>query len=62
MDSLGILTAHRRRGIGRRLMDAAERWAREQGATRALLPVWAFNTGALARYEELGDATYSRNR
>lgn len=61
VDSLGILPAYRRRGIGRRLMDAAERWAREQGAARAVLNVWEFNIGALALYEDLGYAAYSRN-
>jgi GNAT superfamily N-acetyltransferase len=34
---LGVVQAHRRRGVGRRLMGAIERWARERGAGCAML-------------------------
>jgi len=41
-------------GLGRRLMQAAEAWARQRGAPDIRLNVWAFNQRALALYEELG--------
>lgn len=41
-------------GVGRRLMEAAEREAAARGATRLLLGVYAGNAGALAFYERLG--------
>ena len=42
-------------------MEAAEAWARQQGATRLVLNVWEFNTGALSFYESLGYNAFSRN-
>ncbi|MBM7502640.1 GNAT family N-acetyltransferase [Agromyces aurantiacus] len=44
----------RRRGIARDAMLAAERIAREHGATSLMLNVFAFNEGAIALYEALG--------
>jgi ribosomal protein S18 acetylase RimI-like enzyme len=50
----------RRRGIGRRLVREAERWARARGAEEIELNVWEFNASAQALYERLGYATFSR--
>jgi diamine N-acetyltransferase len=61
VESLGILPAWRRRGIGQRLMEAVEQWARQHDARRITLNVWEFNDGALRLYETLGYATFSRN-
>jgi ribosomal protein S18 acetylase RimI-like enzyme len=61
VESLGILPTWRRRGIGRRLMEAAEQWARQHDARRITLNVWEFNDGALRLYEALGYTTFSRN-
>lgn len=61
VDSLGILRAWRRRGVGRRLMEAAEAWARQRGARRVMLNVWEFNAGASGLYETLGYTTFNRN-
>jgi ribosomal protein S18 acetylase RimI-like enzyme len=61
VDSLGILPAWQRRGIGQRLMAAVEQWAREHGARRILLSVWAFNAGALGFYDTLGYTTFTHN-
>lgn len=54
IDGLVVLTGHRRRGIGRRLMDAAAAWARDQGAEQLVLTVWAGNAAARAFYQSLG--------
>ncbi|XVV08815.1 GNAT family N-acetyltransferase [Actinoplanes sp. CA-131856] len=51
----------RRRGYGRAIMLAAERWCLEAGLTRIGLHVFAHNTGARALYEQLGFAETGRN-
>ncbi|HEX5503739.1 MAG TPA: GNAT family N-acetyltransferase [Thermomicrobiales bacterium] len=58
--SLAVREEHRRAGVGRALMAAANRWAREHGATEVDLDVWEFNPGALAFYEGLGYETVRR--
>jgi len=61
VDVLGVTRIWRGRGIGRRLMEAAHEWAREQGATRMYLNVWEANSDALAFYETLGYSVANRN-
>ena len=51
---MGLLPAFRGRGIGRRLAEAAIAAARERGAERIELEVFASNTRAIALYERLG--------
>jgi GNAT superfamily N-acetyltransferase len=40
VDALGVAQAHRRRGVGTRLMGAIERWARERGAVCVMLDTY----------------------
>lgn len=52
---------HRGGGIGRALMQAVHRWARERGLDQVRLMVWEFNQPALAFYQALGYDTLNRN-
>ena len=51
---LAVAPAHRRRGLGRALMAAAETWLRERGAPKIQLMVREGNDAALGFYEALG--------
>lgn len=49
-----INEAHRGRGLGRALLDAAESWCAEHGSSSVRLNVFALNTTARALYESAG--------
>ena len=53
---LGLMVAasHRRRGIGRRLLDAAVTWARGAGIRKLELHVFTWNEPAIKLYEGFG--------
>ena len=53
---LGLMVAatHRRRGIGRALLEAAVEWAREAGVRKLELHVFPHNEPAIGLYEEFG--------
>ena len=53
---LGLLVAasHRRRGIGRALLETAVMWAREADVTKLELHVFPWNEPAIALYEGFG--------
>lgn len=52
--TLGVLVEARRKGIGGRLLDGAEKEARVRGARTIFLEVGAANTGARSLYEVRG--------
>jgi [ribosomal protein S18]-alanine N-acetyltransferase len=54
--SLGVAESQRRRGIARRLLALAERWARDHGADALILEVEQRNHGARKLYEAQGFA------
>ena len=53
---LGLMVAagHRRRGIGKALLDQAVRWAQETGVTKLELHVFPHNEPAIALYDRFG--------
>jgi RimJ/RimL family protein N-acetyltransferase len=51
---LGVLQVYSGQGIGRRLMEASETWARSWGARRLELTVMCHNQRALALYHRMG--------
>ena len=60
VDELVVAQAHRRLGIGERLMEAAEQWALYRGISELELNVWERNRGGIAFYEQLGYTTVRR--
>lgn len=60
INDLGVMAAYQRRGVGKMLMRAAEKWAAEQGMEEIELNVWEFNRAALAFYQSLGFETARR--
>jgi len=62
VSSVAVLPEFRGLGIGRSLVEHAQRFATEQGRDRVVLDVLAHNTAALALYERLGYVEYHRFR
>jgi ribosomal protein S18 acetylase RimI-like enzyme len=60
VEMLVVSAAHRRRGLGKALMDEVASWARRQGAAELVLTVWAGNRAAEAFYDRLGYRELSR--
>jgi ribosomal protein S18 acetylase RimI-like enzyme len=54
VDTMGVSSGTRRRGVGRALLDEALAWGRSRGATEVVLDVYDFNRGAIAFYEAAG--------
>lgn len=51
---IGILNAYTGRGIGTRLFEQMEKWAKESGITRLELTVMVHNEGGKRLYEKMG--------
>ena len=54
VNSLGVLKSHRRRGIGRALMERAERWLTDRGAVVIELDTLAESPESVPFYEAIG--------
>ena len=54
ISDLFVSAAHRGKGVGRALLDAAHAWSRERGIGTVQLDVYCDNEGAREFYRELG--------
>lgn len=61
LQSLIVTKTARLQGIGKQLVEASERWAKEKGAVEMRLDIWEFGEGPLHFYERLGYRTLRRN-
>jgi GNAT superfamily N-acetyltransferase len=59
VDVLAVAEPFRRRGVGRRLMDETETWARGRGAVMVALDTWVDSPLSVPFYEALGTAAAS---
>jgi GNAT superfamily N-acetyltransferase len=60
LQSMMVSETYRKRGIGKRLLRAAEQWARERDVAEMRLDVWEFEAGPLKFYENHGYRTHRR--
>ncbi len=60
LQSLIVASAFRGRGIGERLLNAAEQWAKERGASELRLETWEHESSPLGFYQEQGYRTLRR--
>jgi GNAT superfamily N-acetyltransferase len=60
LQSLLVTKACRGTGLGRSLVEAAERWAADRGAEEMRTKIWEFPEGPLAFYESLSYRTLRR--
>jgi GNAT superfamily N-acetyltransferase len=60
LQSMIVSEAHRGSGVGRLLLGASERWARERDASEMRLDTWEFPDGPLRFYERCGYRTLRR--
>jgi len=60
LQSLMVSEAHRKSGVGKKLLEVAQQWAQEKGATEMRLVVWEFNQGTIQFYEKMGFHTLKR--
>jgi len=57
---VAVAPAHRRRGVGRRMVEAVEQRLRARGCPKVNLQVLATNRGVVAFYQQLGFAIEDR--
>jgi ribosomal protein S18 acetylase RimI-like enzyme len=60
MQSLMVIPNRRKQGIGKRLVQVAEKWAVAQGASEVRLDSWEFAGDPVSFYEGLGYRTLKR--
>jgi ribosomal protein S18 acetylase RimI-like enzyme len=60
LTGLYVAEAYQRQGIGAGLVQRAEHWAKQRGATEMRLEVWAYAGSSLAFYEQMDYRTLSR--
>jgi ribosomal protein S18 acetylase RimI-like enzyme len=61
LQSIMVSEPYRKSGIGKKLMETAQQWGRDKGATEMRLDVWEFNQGTIQFYEKMGFRTLKRS-
>jgi GNAT superfamily N-acetyltransferase len=61
IDNMAVKPSSQRKGIGRALVDAADKWARTKDITKLTLKVYEFNHNAQAFYRAMGFVTAYRS-
>jgi ribosomal-protein-alanine N-acetyltransferase len=61
LQSLVVTEKSRLKGVAKRLVEFAEKWSKERGASEMRLDIWEFTEGPLQFYERLGYRTLRRN-
>jgi GNAT superfamily N-acetyltransferase len=61
LQSLMVKDVHREGGIGRRLLEAVEEWAKDKFAVEMRVDIWEFTGNPLGFYEEMGYRTLRRS-
>jgi ribosomal protein S18 acetylase RimI-like enzyme len=51
---VAVAPSHRKQGVGRKLMEACEEWARDRGAPKIQVMIRRTNTNVLGFYKQLG--------
>ncbi|KPK64497.1 hypothetical protein AMJ83_01955 [candidate division WOR_3 bacterium SM23_42] len=60
LQSMMVSEGHRKRKLGRQLLEAAEQWAKERNADEMRLDIWEFKEGPLRFYKKSGYQTLRR--
>lgn len=60
LQSMIVTEAYRGRGIGTKILEAVEQWAKERSAAEVRLDTWEFKEGPLGFYEKRGYNTLRR--
>ena len=60
LQSLIVTEKTRKQGIGKKLVQASESWAKQNGAVEMQLDIWEFDGGPFDFYENLGYRTLRR--
>jgi GNAT superfamily N-acetyltransferase len=60
LQSLMVTEEFRRHGVGKQLVEAAQQWTKDKGATEMRLDIWEFVEGPLEFYEQSGYRTLRR--
>jgi GNAT superfamily N-acetyltransferase len=60
LQSMMVTKAYRGTGIGSKILEAVELWAKEKNATEVRLDTWEFTEGPLEFYEKHGYSTLRR--
>ena len=62
LDTIDVIKEERGKGIGKKLIEEVEKWAKEKGLNKVVLEVYKENNNARILYENLGYETIKETR